>query len=305
MISLMASNYPHLILPSTQNHGESLAGFHILDETWTPALLIRWGKKVRPKICTSNRDEATTHGPDASANVPCGNWFWLPVWGFTITLLSRVYFAWTSTTLSMSTVIWGNQEFTSSPKSSGNWNKTPGSMTRDLRHIWNWFRKRKRVDVSVKCESETKLRSVVRRHSFSNAVHTVFYSVVLLCFWFDSTGHVVVCCSCLGCTGHVSVLCYFYSVVLCSALWSKRYRNKHAVGSLQCACLLNLANHVVFLVTWQETSRKQHTFITMRLSSFHLTFVIWSYCCLFFGDKLLLDIVFESTGGQATEINFE
>lgn len=82
-----------------------------------------------------------------------------------------------------------------------------------------------------------------------------------------------------------------YSVVLCSALWSKRYRNKDAVGALQCACLLNLANHVVFLVTWQETSRKQHTFITMRLSSFHGPFVIWSYCCLFFGDKLLLGIV--------------
>lgn len=92
MMSLMTSNYPHLILPSIQNHGESLAGFDVLDETRTPALLIRWGKKERPKISTSNRDEATTHGPDASTNVPCGNWFWLPVWGFTITLLSRVYF---------------------------------------------------------------------------------------------------------------------------------------------------------------------------------------------------------------------
>lgn len=130
MMSLKASNYPLLILPSIQNHGESLAGFDVLDETWTPALLIRWGKKERAKISTSNRDEATTHGPDASANVPCGNWFWLPVWGFTISLLSRVYFAWTSTTPSMSTVIWGHPEFTSSPKSSGNWNKTPGSMTR-------------------------------------------------------------------------------------------------------------------------------------------------------------------------------
>lgn len=93
------------------------------------------GKERESKNFHFQQRRSHDHSPVASANVPCGNWFWLPVWGFTITLLSRVYFAWTSTTPSMSTVIWGHPEFTSSPKSSGNWNKTPGSMTR----FWDIF----------------------------------------------------------------------------------------------------------------------------------------------------------------------
>lgn len=166
----------------------------------------------------------------------------------------------------MSRVIWGHLEFTSSLKSSGNWNKTPGSVRGELRHF---------KMVLGQEGLYGGLRSVVRQRG-SDAVLTPCCFIWTLLAILRSLGKFL-----FGVT---------FIVLSSDKHVGQSDRNKDAVWSVQFALvklgrLCGFSGHVT-----GNKSSKQHTSITIFLSSFHCTFIICSYCSCC-GDKLLLDIV--------------